>query len=269
MFYKVEVGVDNGVPQYRSDMLADVRHGFSTRHGGVSHGEYTKSMNLAFGRGDEDETVIKNFELFARSIGADPAHGLMLGQIHSTNILTVTEKEYGLGVYKKTELCLDGYVSSTPGTLLCVRVADCVPILFADPEAKVIGAVHSGWRGSVGKIGGKCVERMCALGADRSRIRAAIGPCICKSCYEVGEDFIKECLTLLGDELCSKFISRDQNGRLHADLKLLNRLILLEAGLDENNIDVCESCTCCESDEFFSHRYHKEKRGTMCAMIAL
>ncbi len=265
MFYRI----NTGVVQYRSDLLCNVSHGFSTRHGGVSVNEHTKSMNLAFDRGDDESTVIKNFELFARSIGADPHKGIMLSQTHSTDILTVTEKEHGLGIYKKLGLSLDGYVSNTPGTLLCVRVADCVPVLLADTQAGVIGAVHSGWRGSVGKIGARCVERMCELGAERSRIRSAIGPCICKNCYEVGRDFLDECTQRLGHELCSRFIQVNGEGRIFADLRELCRQALLEAGLDEKNIDISESCTCCDPDEFFSHRYHKDKRGTMCAMIAL
>lgn len=264
MFYKV----DGIVPQYRSDLLDGVAHGFSTRQGGVSRGDCA-SMNLAFGRGDDDATVVKNFEIFARSIGADPHCGVMLGQIHSADILEVTRSEFGLGVYTKSELCLDGYVTNTPGALLCVRVADCVPILLADKRVGVIGAVHSGWRGSAKRISARCVARMCELGAKREDICAAIGPCICGKCYEVGEDFLLACKKELGEKLTSNFISRGANGSLHADLKLLNRLVLEEAGISSEHIDVSASCTCCAPSEFFSHRYHKEKRGTMCAMIAL
>ena len=264
MFYRV----NESVPRYRSSLLENIPHGFSTRHGGVSECEHTKSMNLAFNRGDDDATVIKNFEIFARAVGADPKRGVMLGQIHSCDIMTVTENEHGLGIYTKSDISLDGFVTNTPGTLLCVRVADCVPILFADSDAGVIGAVHSGWRGSVGKISVNCIKRMCELGAVRENIRASVGPCICKDCYEVGEDFVAECENRLGHRLCAEFIE-EQNGKPHADLKRLNYLVLREAGLSENNIDVSTLCTCCAPDEFFSHRYHKDKRGTMCAMIAL
>ena len=264
MFYRIE---DN-VPRYRSSMLDDLLHGFSTRHGGVSECEHTRSMNVAFNRGDDDATVIKNFEIFAHAIGADPKRGVMLGQVHSCDIMTVTEKEHGLGIYKKSDISLDGFVTNTPGTLLCVRVADCVPILFADRKAGVIGAVHSGWRGSVGKISQNCIDKMCELGARREDIRAAIGPCICKDCYEVGEDFVCECEKRLGQSFCAEFIS-EIDKKPHADLKRLNYLVLREAGLLDDNIDVSTLCTCCDPAEFFSHRYHKNKRGTMCAMIAL
>lgn len=264
MFYRV----NDSVPRYRSSLLENIPHGFSTRHGGVSECEHTKSMNLAFNRGDNDATVIKNFEIFAEVIGADPRRGVMLGQIHSCDVMTVTEKEFGLGVYKKSDISLDGFVTNTPGALLCVRVADCVPILFADYEAGVIGAVHSGWRGSVGKISVNCIDKMCELGARRENIRAAIGPCICKDCYEVGADFVLECEKRLEKELCAEFIEK-KDGRIYADLKRLNFLVLKESGLNEGNIEVSTLCTCCDPDEFFSHRYHKDKRGTMCAMIAL
>lgn len=264
MFYRY----DDKVIHYKSSLLDGVAHGFSTKHGGVSTGEYTKSMNLAFGRGDDDDTVVKNFEIFAGSIGAEPKNGIMLGQVHSTNVLTVTENEFGLGVYNKTELCLDGYVSNTPGALLCVRVADCVPILFCDKENSVIGAVHSGWRGSAQKISTRCIEKMQKLGADLNNIKAVIGPSICRDCYTVKEDFISECTELLGSALCNDFISQN-DGTYKADLKKLNKRVLLEAGIRENNIDVADICTCCNHDEFFSHRYHKNNRGTGCAMIAL
>ena len=167
MFYKTNV---NGVVYYKSDFIS-LPHGFATREGGVSDCEQTKNMNFAFGRGDRDETVIKNFEIFTSAIGADPKRGVMLGQVHSANVLTVTESEFGLGVYKKTDLTLDGYVSNTPGALLTVRVADCVPVLFADEAAGVIGAVHAGWRGSARKIVSECVDRMVSLGAKKANIK--------------------------------------------------------------------------------------------------
>ncbi len=263
MFIKIE----GAHPRYQSDIIS-LPHGFSTRHGGVSRGEYTQTLNFAYGRGDTDETVVKNFELFAESIGAEPHNGIMLGQIHSTEVLTVTESEFGEGIYRKSERCLDGYVSSVPGALLCVRVADCVPILFADETARVIGAVHSGWRGSVGRIAVACIEKMTSLGAVKGNIKAAIGPSICGNCYEVGADFVDECRNRLGDALCRVFIN-ERNGKYYADLKRLNYSVLCEIGIKPENIDVSDKCTRCEPNEFFSHRYHGNRRGTMCAMISL
>ena len=225
-------------------------------------------MNFAFGRGDRDETVIKNFEIFASAIGAEAKNGIMLGQVHSANVLTVTEREFGLGVYKKTDLTLDGYASNTPGALLTVRVADCVPVLFADETAGVIGAVHAGWRGSAGRIVTSCIDTMVSLGARKSGIKVAIGPSICAECFVVGDDFMTECEQRLGKKLLGEF-TYHKDGRWHADLKLLNKLILLESSINEENIDVTKLCTYCNPDEFFSHRYHGQKRGTLCAMISL
>ncbi len=264
MFYKVEV---NGVAYYKSDYI-NLPHGFATREGGVSDCEQTKSMNFAFGRGDRDETVIKNFEIFASAIGADAKRGVMLGQVHSTEVMTVTEREFGLGVYTKTDRTLDGYASNTPGALLTVRVADCVPVLFADERAGVIGAVHAGWRGSVGKIAAECISRMVSLGADKANIKAAIGPSICAECFVVGDDFMTECENRLGKDLLDRFTYR-KDGKWHADLKLLNKLVLIENSIKDENIDVTRLCTYCNPDEFFSHRYHGQSRGTLCAMISL
>lgn len=264
MFYRCTL---SGAPHYRSTLIT-TPHGFSTRVGGISRGKYTKSMNLAFGRGDDDDTVIKNFEILAKSICANPENGIMLGQVHSSEVMTVTKDDFGLGVHKKADKCLDGYVSCEPGALLCVRVADCIPVLFHDSKNNVIGAVHSGWRGSVGTISSVCIDKMCKLGAGISSIKAAIGPGICASCYTVGEDFVESCKSALPAALCEKFI-KEKGGIYSADLKKLIFLTLLEAGLKEENIDVSTLCTCCNPDEFFSHRYHKENRGTMGAMIAL
>lgn len=264
MFYKVNVG---GVVYYKSDFI-NMPHGFATREGGVSDCEQTKNMNFAFGRGDRDETVIKNFEIFASAIGSDPKNGIMLGQVHSANVLTVTEREFGLGVYKKTDLTLDGYVSNTAGALLTVRVADCVPVLFADEEAGVIGAVHAGWRGSVSGISAECIDKMVSLGAKKENIKAAIGPSICAECFVVGDDFMTECREKLGVKRLSEF-TYQKDGRWHADLKLLNKLVLKDSSLSEANIDVTKLCTYCDHDEFFSHRYHGVNRGTLCAMISL
>lgn len=265
MFYRC---TDKGAPHYKSTLLDNVPHGFSTRHGGVSTGEFTRSMNLAFKRGDDDETVRRNFEIFAETIGADPKCGIMLGQIHSSDVLTVTKSEFGLGIYKKSDICLDGYASNTKGALLCVRVADCVPVLLADTENNVISALHSGWRPSVKKISAVGVKKMCELGAFPDKIKVAIGPSICKDCYSVGKDFTDECENSLGKEMCREFIS-EKDGIYYADLKRLIYLTLVEAGIREENIDISEKCTCCEPEEFFSHRFHKNNRGTMCAMIAL
>lgn len=265
MFYRC---TENGAPHYKSTLLSDLPHGFSTRHGGVSTGEFTRSMNLAFNRGDDEDTVRRNFEIFAETIGADPKGCIMLGQIHSADVLTVTESEFGLGIYRKSDISLDGYVSNKAGALLCVRVADCVPILLADAENRVISALHSGWRPSVKKISAVGVRKMCELGASPDNIKAAIGPGICKNCYSVGTDFVNECENRLGKEMCREFIS-EKNGVYYADLKRLIYLTLIESGIREENIDISEKCTCCEPDEFFSHRFHKNNRGTMCAMIAL
>lgn len=264
MFYRCTL---SGAPHYKSTLIK-ANHGFSTRLGGVSMGKYTRSMNLAFGRGDNDDTVIKNFEIFAESIGANPHNGIMLGQIHSNEVLTVTKNEFGLGIYNKTDKCLDGYASNEPGALLCVRVADCIPVLFHDEKNNVIGAVHSGWRGSVSKISTVCIDRMCNLGADKADIHVAIGPGICGSCYTVGDDFVNTCREILNSSICSEFIS-EKNGEYTADLKKLILLTLLDAGINKENIDVSECCTCHNPHEFFSHRYHKDNRGTMCAMISL
>jgi len=257
----------NGVKFLRSDKLTCC-HGFASRIGGVSREAHTSSLNLAFGRGDDDETVLQNLGRFADALGISPESIISRPQIHSSIVIPVDRSMRGEGYFKKTDAGCDGYVTDCPQIALGIKTADCVPILMEDPDAHVIGAVHAGWRGTAAGIAAECVKKMCRLGASAKNIRAAIGPAIHFCCYEVGEDFLESVRGMVGSDTANRFI-RMQYGRLHADIVDLNRQILSESGVLHEQIDTSDFCTCCHPELFYSHRYTGGKRGTMLSVISL
>ncbi|MBE6684477.1 MAG: peptidoglycan editing factor PgeF [Ruminococcaceae bacterium] len=259
----------------KSKILRSV-HAFSTREGGVSSLEHTKSLNLAFGRGDSDEIVLKNLKIFAEEIGIDPHSVISVPQIHSDVIYRVGRADAGEGYYQRVNIREgDGYITDEKGITLGVKAADCVPILFeAEKRGEVIavGAVHAGWRGSVAGIAAKCVSMLCGeYGVSPSDIRAVIGPCIHKCCYEVGEDLRKAVERQLGGNIADLFVipRADVENKYFCDLVGLNRHLLLEAGILSENLEVIDLCTCCHPEIFFSHRFSKGKRGTMLNVISI
>ena len=260
------VTAPNGVCFVRSDRIA-LPHGFSTRLGGVSALPHTASLNLAFGRGDDDAVVLANLARFTAAVGV-PGEVISLPQIHSADVRVVTGADAGLGYQHPADGSCDGYVTATPGVTLGVKTADCVPILLADAAAGVIGALHAGWRGTVAGIARTGVGEMVKLGADPARIVAAIGPAICACCFEVGEEFPDAVAASACAPLCLPHLRR-RDGRLYADLPAMNAAILCSAGLRAENIDQSGLCTCCDSARFYSHRASKGKRGTMLSVIAL
>lgn len=248
-------------------------HAFATRRGGVSVREHTKSLNLAFGRGDEDEIVLENLAIFAKSVGFDAESVVSHPQIHSDKIITVTAENRGEGYFIREEICgCDGYITRERGVTLGIKTADCVPILFeAEKGGEIIavGATHAGWRGTVANIAGKCIERLCSeFGADLSGIRVAIGPCIHACCYEVSWDVYNAVAEDLGADVAEKFvIPSDKDGKYTCDLAGINRELLIRRGILAENIEIIEECTCCSPEKYFSHRYSSGLRGTMLNVI--
>ena len=249
-------------------------HAFSTRLGGVSAQEHTKELNLAFGRGDEDETVFKNLEIFAHAVGFDPKSIVSVPQIHSDKILNVEKSDCGKGFFIRDGIDgADGYITDKSGITLGVKTADCVPILFeaeVDGSIVAVGAVHAGWRGTLAGIAPKCAKLLCdSFGASPDHIRAAIGPSIRKCCYEVGVELFDAAQEGIGESLIRKYITPkiDSAQKFWCDLVGINRELLIKAGLLCENIDVVEECTCCHPEKFYSHRYSNGVRGTMLNVI--
>lgn len=275
MFYKVVI---NNVPLYRSSLIdgvsAHVVHGFSTRLGGVSTLSHTKSLNIAFGLGDDESTVRRNLDIFSRAVSdsaLDSASVVMASQIHSTIVRIVNEDNRGEGSIKASGEPCDGFAADRPGIMPIIRVADCVPIILCGTKADgspVISAVHAGWRGTVSGIADAAVSAMTGLMCEKSTIRAAIGTHIGYCCYEVGDDFVESVEKIRGSEFAARHI-RYHNGSLHADLTSMNIEILGESGIAECDIDVSPYCTMCAPDEYFSHRATGGKRGVMGAGLVI
>ena len=266
--------IDGGAEFVTSDKLCSL-HGFSTRVGGVSKLPHTSSLNLAFGRGDDRDTVLDNLRIFAESVGFDAERIVSVSQIHSAEVRYVDEKNAGQGYFCDEEFQCDGYVTDVGGIVLGVKTADCVPILFEgygrDGKLCAVGAAHAGWRGSVGGIAVKCLEALLKLGALIDSVRVAIGPSICGECFEVRRDFYETVVDMRGKDFADKFVIPDGNrdGVWHCDLKEMNRALLISAGVLTENIDVSDECSCCLPNRYFSHRYSRGERGTMLSVIEM
>lgn len=249
-----------------------VRHLFSTREGGVSEGIY-RSMNLSYTRGDEREAVDENFRRIADCLGSSAADMVCSDQTHTDHVRVVSAADRGKGVIRpKDYRDVDGLITQERGVVLCTFFADCVPLFFVDPVKKAIGLSHSGWRGTVRKIGKKTVEEMKkAFGTDPKDVHAAIGPSICRDCYEVSGDVIEEfrkAFPEMEEESCTLWFPTSP-GKYHLDLWEANRLIMLEAGIPAPQIEVTDLCTCCNPDLLFSHRASLGKRGNLGAFMEL
>jgi YfiH family protein len=160
-----------------------IRHAFFTREGGVSEGVYA-ALNCGFGSRDDPAKVEQNRALAAARLGLTAERLVSCHQIHGTTTVTV-ERPWRRAANPRA----DGMVTAVPGIALGVLAADCAPVLFADPTARIIGAAHGGWRGTLAGVMEATVAAMAALGAVPSRIRAGIGPCIAQASYEVGPEF--------------------------------------------------------------------------------
>lgn len=247
-----------------------VYHGFSTRLGGVSEGCYA-SMNLSFDRGDDPEAVRENFRRIGNAIGVNVEDMVMSKQTHTTNVRVVTEEDRGKGVVKERDYTdVDGLVTDVRGICLVTSYADCVPLYFVDPVRNAIGLSHSGWRGTVGKIGKKTVELMAErFGSDPSDILACVGPSVCVDCYEVSEDVVEKVREAFAPALWNRLFYKKDNGKYQLDLWKTNEEIFLEAGILPEHIAVTNVCTHCNSRILYSHRTQGDRRGNLCAFLAL
>lgn len=238
-------------------------HCFTTRFGGVSRG-YLESLNIGTHRGDQEENVRENYRRVCAFLGADPKGLVLTHQTHTDIVLEVGKAQWGAGLDQQALPECDGLVTNTPGTTLVVFTADCTPILLHDPVTGAVGAVHAGWRGTVGQIAARAVEKMQALyGADPKNIRAAIGPNIGMCCFETDEDVPIAVRQVFGSA-ADPFITK-KGEKYYLDLKQINALALQNAGV--THIDIATECTKCQCDRFWSHRVTGTNRGSQGALI--
>lgn len=249
--------------------IKTIRHAFSTRLGGVSTGEFT-SMNLAFNRGDDPNRVTENYRRLCASAGFDFDSLTASAQDHHTFVRAVTAADRGVGIYRPRDReSVDALVTNDPAVTLVTYYADCTPLYFVDTRHRAVGLAHAGWRGTVGRIGEKVIEKMTALYGTRPQdILAAVGPAVSVCCYEVDSPCAAHFLALT-DLDSSRFVFPKADGKYMIDLLECNRQILTAAGVPAENITVSDLCTNCHSDLLWSHRATKGHRGTMCAFLGL
>ncbi len=246
-----------------------VEHLFTTRLGGVSEGIYA-SMNLSFSRGDKEEHVLENYRRVAKVLGCGVEDMVATRQTHTTNIRLVTSKDKGKGVISPTDYeDIDGFITNEPGIVLAAFYADCVPLYFVDVENKAIGLAHSGWRGTIGGMGACMVEAMKEhFNSKPENILTAIGPSICKDCYEVDLPVAQQFVSQLGEQAGVLTAGREE-GKYQLDLWRANEIILQRAHIPAENISVTDICTCHNPQYLFSHRASKGKRGNLGAFLML
>lgn len=266
-----------------------VEHFFSTREGGVSS-DYLYSLNFSFTQGDTKENVIENFRRAAAHLGMTCGDIVCTQQTHTTNVRKVTAADKGKGVVCERDYTdIDGLITNESGIILAAFYADCVPLFLVDPANRAIGLAHSGWRGTVEKMGKVMLEKMSAeFGTKPEDVRVAIAPAICQSCYEVSADvalafaetFAKD------DAKAQEYLARYQqdttqqdidnclmyhkeNGKYQLNLWYANFRVFRDAGVPDKQIEVTDVCTCCNSKLLFSHRASKGKRGNLGAFLML
>lgn len=246
-----------------------VKHCFSTRLGGCSNGIY-ESMNLSYSRGDEKESVDENYGRIAKVLGVELKDFVCTDQTHTTNVIRVGKEERGYGVTRnKPYADVDGLITNEPGVVLSTFYADCVPLYFVDPVHKAIGLSHSGWRGTVGRMGQKTLEAMKeAFGTNPKDVYVAIGPSICQDCYEISEDVAEHFYQEFpGHE--HEILMDKGNGKYQLDLWKTNEIVLIEAGITQEHLAVTNICTCCNHKLLFSHRASHGQRGNLGAFLCL
>jgi polyphenol oxidase len=229
--------------------LSGVRHGFFGRQGGVSGGIYA-SLNTGQGSGDAPEAVAENRARIAAAFSLTPDRLLSAHQIHSADVVLAD------GPWDSERPKADAIVSRCPNLALGALAADCAPVLFADATARVVGAAHAGWRGAIGGVLERTVATMVRAGAAKSRIVAAVGPCIAQASYEVGPEFMER--FLLDDAANMRFFVPGTGDRLQFDLKAFCAARLRAAGVAA--VDVLADDTFTADEAFFSHR-RSVKRG--------
>ena len=247
-----------------------VRHGFSTRLGGVSQG-YLGTMNLSTARGDTPENVQENLRRMGACIGFSPEELVLSHQTHTANVRVMTEEDRGCGITKERPYQdVDGMITNVPGLMLMTFYADCVPLFFVDPVHKAIGLTHSGWRGTVQQIGRVTLEKMREeYGTQPEDVIAAVGPSICQDCYEVSGDVIDEFVKVYTETEQKEIFYRKDNGKYQLNLWKANRILLINSGIRPEKLTLSNLCTCCNPELLFSHRASQGKRGNLAAFLGI
>ena len=254
-----------GTIEFVSSDILGVQNAFTGRSGGVSEGDFA-SLNIGSKRGDNPDYVRENYRRVCSLFGVDENSAAVTSQVHGNTVRIVDRNDAHICM-STVPYDADGIVTAEKGLPIMCFTADCVPVLMADSEKHCVAAVHCGWRSSVSDILNNTVSAMESLGAKRENICAALGPSIGKCCFEVGSEVVEAIENYIGP-----FDAAEKNGRYFVDLRLANRIRLIQLGLKEENIDVSDECTFCLHDKYWSHRYTQKNnlnRGSQCSVIML
>ncbi|MGI6065335.1 MAG: peptidoglycan editing factor PgeF [Bacillota bacterium] len=246
-----------------------VKHGFTSRRGGVSSGHYS-SLNLAFHVGDNPDCVRENRNKVLSIFGYSPDRLVAGEQVHGSQVYVVTAKDAGKGgTSLDTAIAgTDALITNNPGVLLSSYYADCVPLFFLDPEHKGIGLAHAGWKGTVQEIGVHTLKAMSEnFGTDPGCCLAAVGPSIGPCCYQVDSHVYQRFAERF--DYHQNFFKIEAEGKWKLNLQRANYEQLVRAGIRSENITVSSLCTACCQDIFFSYRKDQGKTGRQASLIML
>ena len=285
-------GQNNEMVYFTFDSLTDTgiaAHLFSTRRGGVSSAPFD-TLNLSYSRGDVKEAVDENYRRVAAIFHKEASDIVCSMQTHTTNVRKVTLADKGKGVTRERDYeDVDGLITNEAGIILATFYADCVPLFLVDTAHRAIGLSHSGWRGTVGRMGKATLEAMAReYGTQPKDVRVVIAPSICQNCYEVSEDVALafsdaftgdedkavEYLNRYNDTITDKAIAdcllyQKENGKYQLNLWYANFRVFRDAGVPNENIEITDVCTCCNPTLLFSHRASNGKRGNLGAFLML
>lgn len=258
----------NGVRYYTIDNFSKtglVRHCFSTKDGGISSGIY-KSMNLKMNSDDKKENVIENFKIICDTIDVDYRNLVFSDQVHDDKIYIANKNDMGKGITKESDIIgIDALICSEPNVPLTTAYADCVPLFFLDVKERVIALAHSGWKGTVKRIGQKTIEKMHKdFGCRAENILAAVGPSIGVCHFEVGDEVAEKFIEEFGIQVVGKY-----GEKYHVNLQKAVLMQFEQSGIPEINISCADICTYCNKDLLFSHRATNGRRGGLAAIMQL
>lgn len=241
---------------------------FTTRYGGVSTGGRAE-LNLGFDRNDPPENVRMNYARVCERIGVPLSSLALTQQVHETRILRVTLEMTVGGRFERKIFRTDGLWTDRPGITLSATFADCVPVFLAAPDAHQAAIVHSGWRGTAGKIAGKAVQILAGEGADPGRIVAAVGPCISAAYYEVTGEVIRAMEQAFSGAAMKNIAEREDETHWMLDLPAAVWYALTEEGVRPDNIHFSGLCTFENAEDLYSHRASRGNRGNMNGFLFL
>ncbi|MFO7918659.1 MAG: peptidoglycan editing factor PgeF [Anaerolineae bacterium] len=255
---------ERGLQRYVFESFPQERliHGLFNRRGGHSRGPFA-SLNVGYRVQDDPQHLEANHRAIYSALGIDGEDVVDTQQVHGARVTAVTADDGG-----KTMEKADALISDTPGLILMMRVADCVPVFFYAPRVPAVGLAHAGWRGTVEDVAARTAQAMVsAFGCRPREILAGLGPSIGPCCYEVGPEVVAQVRKVFGTQAGGLLSPATGKDKAYFDLWRANELQLKEAGVER--IETAGICTCCRCDEFYSHRGEEGCTGRLAALIGL